>query len=115
MASANCGVPVTVAASWKSTVTSMTSPAMKTPFAPCASPPTRTPVTTGPARAPSTMKRRSFAIACVPKASAASLPAPSRMVLPISSIVPVLTPFGAAAPDHTVYSNTRELVPLPDT
>ena len=61
MVSATCGVPVTVAASWNSTVTAISSPARKTPFAPCPVPDSATPVTVGPRSSAAPPSTRKFA------------------------------------------------------
>ena len=110
MVSANCGrSPVTVTVSLNSTVTSMASPARKTPFAPVAVPAGVTPVTAGPttsAAPPSTAKSASFAIAWLPKPSAAAfgVAAPSKIVPPFSASASASTeiPSASASPETTV-------------
>ena len=80
---ATCGVPVTVAASWKSTVTEIRSPAVKTPLAPIPLPESLTPVTVGPTPSeapPFTAKPAAFATAWVPRPGEAALFPPSTIV-----------------------------------
>ena len=105
MVNSTCGVPPTVTGSLKSTVTSMASPAMKAPPAPCApgaGAERVSPVTVGTttsARAGCT-NQEPEATACVPRPSAAELPAPSAIVPPFSASAEApmtRLPFGSAA------------------
>ena len=85
--SARRGVRRTATGSLKSTVTAIASPAMKTPAGPLAAPPTVRPTTDGATTStpsPSTVKSGSAAIAWAPRPSAASFPAASRIVPPLS-------------------------------
>ena len=107
MVSANCGVPATVAASLKVTVASISSPATKTPPAPCPVPESETPVTTGPvasAPPPATTKSSSSPRAWVPRSSAAGLFAASRIVpeFRVSAEAATETPFASVSPETTV-------------
>ena len=107
MVISTCGVPVTVIASSKYTVTVRTSSAMKVPFAPCAVPESRRPVTLGATAseaAPFTRKSPSLLTACVPRPSAASLPAASRIVPPFaaSAVAAMLSPLASVSPLCTV-------------
>ena len=103
---ANCGVPVTVAASWNSTVTVMTSPAMKAPLEPIPLPESVRPRTVGPtssAAFPSTWKRVSSVMACVPRPRVASLLAASAIVplFRASASAAMLIPLESESPDCT--------------
>ena len=107
MERATCGVPVTVAASWNSTVTVMTSPAMKAPFEPIPLPESVRPRTIGPtssAAFPSTRKRVLSVMACVPRPSIALLLAASAIVPPFraSASAAMLIPFESVSPEATV-------------
>ena len=105
-ASVTRGVPVTVTSSSNSTVTSISSPARKTPPAPRAVPETVTPVTVGAttsaAAAFTTMSPS--VIAWLPRSSVASLLAASRIVPPfsVSAAAPTLTPSVSVSPFTTV-------------
>ena len=108
---ANRGVPpvvVTVTASLNSTVTAISSPAMKTPFAPCGSPGwIVTPVTVGatPSAAPPATTRSPSVMAWSPRPSAAVwvawFPASSRMVPPFRAISVTLIPFESESAETT--------------
>ena len=98
MVRATCGVPVTVAASSNSTVTSISSPAMKTPFAPSAAPASETPVTAGPTssgQGPNTAPSGESVTAWRPRSNSAALPAASAIDPPFSASAeaPTLSPF----------------------
>ena len=83
MVSLAMGVPVTVTGSSYSTTTPIRSPAMKAPPAPVPVPESERPVTAGerPSEpSPSTRKELSLLTACVPRPSAAALPARSAML-----------------------------------
>ena len=109
---AACGVPVTVTASLNSTVTSIASPARKTPFAPRgagAAPASASPATVGAtasAAEPSTLKSAWSVIAWLPKPSAAAFGfvAASTMDPPfsVSAAAHTLIPSGSAAAASTV-------------
>ena len=105
--SATCGVPVTVAASSKSTVTRISSPARKTPRSADPVPERDTPVTAGPrvsAALPLTVKSARSRSACVPRPSAAALPAASAIAAPfrVSAEAVTLIPFASVSPEATV-------------
>ena len=98
---------MTIAASLNSTVTSIVSPAMKTPFAPWASPPTVTPVTAGPEEStppPSTLKAAALLTAWLPRPSVALRFEPSRIVPPfrVSAAAPMSIPSVSASVATTV-------------
>ena len=106
IASAACGVPVTVTASLNSTVTEITSSSMKTPLAPCPVPESVTPVTVGPTRsaaAPFTTASPSV-MAWSPRPRTAAFRAASRIVPPFNSSAeaPTEIPFESASPAATV-------------
>ena len=107
MASATRGVPVTHTGSLKSTVASSASSAMKTPFGPCASPETATPVTVGTpvsAALPFTMKPAASARAWSPRPSEAAFIAASTIVPPFSAsaVAPTATPSASVSVQTTV-------------
>ena len=100
----NCGVPTTVTGSLNSTVAVISSPARKTPNAPCARPDSVTPATVGgtPSAAdPFTSKAASSVIAWSPRPSAALLAASSRIVPPFRSSEETPIPFGSRSPRAT--------------
>ena len=83
----------------------MTSPARKTPFAPCPVPESVTPATVGTVTSvplPVTMKSESL-VTAVPKPSAALLPAASRIVpeFSMSAEAATLTPSASASAETT--------------
>ena len=106
MARATCGVPVTVAGSWNSTVTAISSSAMKTPPAPCPIPERVTPTTVGPpVSAAAALTTRSPSVtACSPRPSEAAFPAASAIVPPsgASAVAATEIPFESASPETTV-------------
>ena len=104
--SATCGAPVTVTDSLKSTVTAITSPAMKLPLAPCPVPERVTPATVGATVSealPSTTASPSV-MAWEPRPSAASLSAASFIVPPFSARAepPMPRPFASVSAAATV-------------
>ena len=104
MVSATCGIPVTVTASLKVTVTEIASPAVKEPLGPVPVPESERPVTVG-ATASAAFPFTAGPVSVIAvRVRVASL-APASLISPpfsVSAEVPTLSPPVSESPDATV-------------